>query len=100
MTFIRTVRGDIDPSELGVTYSHEHLIIDSGRPVELNPDFLLADVGRMASEVQGAMAVGLRAAVDAMPADTGRNAEKLAELSRRTGLHIVAPTGLHHERFY
>jgi phosphotriesterase-related protein len=35
-----------------------------------------------------------------MPCDTGRNAEKLAELSRRTGVQIVAPTGLHHERFY
>ena len=27
-------------------------------------------------------------------------AEKLAELARRTGLHVIAPTGLHHERFY
>ena len=35
-----------------------------------------------------------------MPADCGRNPAKLAELSRRTGVHIVAPTGLHHERFY
>ena len=38
--------------------------------------------------------------VDAMPADTGRNATKLAELSRQTGVHVIAPTGLHHERFY
>ena len=35
-----------------------------------------------------------------MPCDAGRNVAKLAELSRRTGVHIVAPTGLHHERFY
>ena len=35
-----------------------------------------------------------------MPADAGRNAVKLAELSRLTGVHIVAPTGLHHERYY
>ena len=33
MTFVRTVLGDIDPSELGVTYAHEHVIIDGGRPV-------------------------------------------------------------------
>jgi phosphotriesterase-related protein len=38
--------------------------------------------------------------VDAMPADAGRNARKLAELSRRTGLNVIAPTGLHHVRFY
>jgi phosphotriesterase-related protein len=35
-----------------------------------------------------------------MPCDAGRNAAKLAEISRRTGLHVVAPTGLHHDRYY
>ena len=46
------------------------------------------------------MALGLRAVIDAMPCDCGRNVVKLAELSRRSGIHIVAPTGLHHERYY
>jgi phosphotriesterase-related protein len=100
MSFVRTVLGDIDPSDLGVTYAHEHLVIDGGRPVELWPDFLLADVDRLAAELSGAAAAGLQAAVDAMPADCGRNPAKLAELSRRTGVRIVASTGLHHERFY
>ena len=98
--FVRTVLGDIDPGALGVTYAHEHLVIDGGRPVELEPDFELSDVAAMATEVGAAMELGLGAAIDAMPCDCGRNALKLAELSRRTGLHIVAPTGLHHERFY
>ena len=44
MTFVRTVLGDIDAGDLGVTYAHEHLVIDGGRPVELEPDFVLADV--------------------------------------------------------
>ena len=39
-------------------------------------------------------------AVDAMPADCGRDPSKLAELSRRSGVQIVAATGLHHEKFY
>ena len=100
MTFVRTVLGDIEASDLGVTYAHEHLVIDGGRPVELFPDFLLADVDRLAEELAGAAAAGLRSAVDAMPADCGRNPTKLAELSRRTGVNVVAATGLHHERFY
>lgn len=100
MAFVRTVLGDIGPVELGVTYAHEHLIIDGGRPVELSPDFLLADVDRLATELREAAATGLRTAVDAMPADCGRNPSKLAELSRRSGVNIVAATGLHHERFY
>jgi phosphotriesterase-related protein len=100
MTFVRTVLGDVDPAELGVTYAHEHLVIDGGRPVELSPDFLLADVDRMATELGDAASAGLRTAVDPMPADCGRNPAKLAELSRRSGVRIVAATGLHHERFY
>ena len=100
MTFIRTVLGDIDPSDLGVTYAHEHLVIDGGRPVEMSADFLLNDVARLTDELRAASAAGLEAAVDMMPIDCGRNPDLLAELSRRTGVHLVAATGLHHERFY
>jgi predicted metal-dependent phosphotriesterase family hydrolase len=100
MSFTRTVLGDIDPAEMGVTYAHEHLIIDGGRPVEMSPDFLLADVDRLADELRDAAAVGLQTAIDAMPADCGRNPAKLAELSRLTRVNVVAATGLHHERFY
>ena len=100
MSFVRTVLGDIDPAALGVTYSHEHLVIDGGRPVQMVPDFDLGDIEAMAVEVSTAVALGLRSAVDAMPCDAGRSAVKLAELSRLTGLHIVAPTGLHHDRYY
>jgi phosphotriesterase-related protein len=100
MTFVRTVLGDIDPADLGVTYCHEHLVIDGGRPVQLEPEFDLADVDAMATEVAEATALGLRSIVDAMPCDAGRSIQKLVELARRTGLRIVAPTGLHHERYY
>jgi phosphotriesterase-related protein len=100
MSFVRTVLGDIDPSELGVTYAHEHLIIDGGRPVQMVPDFDLGDVETMAIEVGTAVQLGLRSVVDAMPCDAGRSAEKLADLARRSGIHIIAPTGLHHDRYY
>lgn len=100
MSVVRTVLGDIDPADLGVTYAHEHLVIDGGRPVELSPDFLLADIDRLAAELIDARGAGLRTAIDAMPADCGRNPSKLAELSLRTGIYVVAATGLHHERFY
>jgi len=100
MTFVRTVLGDIAPEDLGVTYAHEHLVIDGGRPVEMEPEFDLGDVDAMVTEVIEAVGFGLRSVVDAMPCDAGRNASKLAEISRRTGINIVAPTGLHHDRYY
>jgi len=100
MTFVRTVLGDIGPAELGSTYAHEHVVIAGGRPVEMNPDFLLADVDRMAAEIGEAQELGLRTIVDAMPADAGRDVVRLAELSRRTGVNVIAATGLHHARYY
>ena len=100
MTRVRTVLGDIDPADLGITYAHEHLVIAGGRPVQLSSDFLLADVERAVAELAPAQALGLRAVVDAMPADCGRDVLMLAEISRRSGVHVVASTGLHHERYY
>lgn len=38
--------------------------------------------------------------VDAMPIGAGRSVERLAEVSRRSGMPIVAMTGLHTSRFY
>lgn len=100
MPFVRTVLGDIDAADLGITYAHEHVVIDGGRPVQLFPDFRLDSVEAAVAELAPAQALGLRAVVDAMPADCGRNVTKLAEISRRSGIHVVAPTGLHHERYY
>ncbi|HKZ92535.1 MAG TPA: hypothetical protein VJZ50_10390 [Candidatus Limnocylindrales bacterium] len=100
MPFARTVLGDISPAELGVVYAHEHLVIHGGRPVQLSPDFLLADVDRAVAELAPAQRLGLRTVVDAMPADCGRDVLMLAEIARRSGVHVIAPSGLHHERYY
>jgi len=97
---VRTVLGDVAARDLGVTYAHEHLVIDGGRPVEMSADFLLADVDKLTAELLAARSAGLEAAVDMMPADCGRNPRKLAELARRSGLRLIAATGLHHEKFY
>jgi phosphotriesterase-related protein len=98
--FVRTVLGDIAPAELGATDAHEHLIIDGGRMVESSPDFLLADVDKAVEEVSEAARSGLGAVIDAMPCDLGRSGRKLAEISRRTGVHVVAATGLHLASWY
>lgn len=100
MTFVRTVLGDIDPAELGPTYAHEHLAITGGRPRELFPDFVPGDVDEAVEELGEPMLLGLRAVVEGMPADAGRDVLVLAEIATRTGLHVIAPTGLHHARYY
>ena len=100
MSFVRTVLGDVDPATLGITYAHEHLVIDGGGAVAMSPDFLLADADRLTEELQAGARAGLKTVVDAMPADCGRNPSLLAELSRRSGVQVIGSTGLHHEKFY
>lgn len=97
---VRTVLGDVAAEDLGVCYAHEHLIIDPSYPTQQNPDFQLDSVDKAATELAEVYAGGGRAMVDSMPCDCGRNVVKLAELSRRTGVHIVCPTGLHLAKYY
>ena len=98
--FVRTVLGDIRPEEMGITYSHEHIIIDESYPTVSNPQFILNDVDKVSEELTMFYEAGGRTVVDTMPADCGRNVEKLAEVSRRSGVHIIAPTGIHLEKYY
>ena len=100
MNFVRTILGDITPEQMGLTYSHEHIIIEESYPTVENPLFLLNDVEKVSAELKRLYAHGGRTMVDTMPANCGRNVLKLAEVSRRTGVHIVAPTGVHLEIYY
>ena len=100
MSFIRTVLGDIPPTQAGITYAHEHLIIEESFPTQANPDFLLNDVDKVSAELMQVYQAGGRTMVDTMPVNCGRNVLKLAEVSRRTGIQIVVPTGIHLEIYY
>ena len=100
MNVVRTVLGDVPSGQLGVCYAHEHLVIDGGVAKIINPEISLQRVDDAVDELGPCVAAGLGAVVDAMPADAGRNVAKLAAISRRSGVHVVAATGLHHARYY
>jgi phosphotriesterase-related protein len=100
VSVVRTVLGDVPGDRLGVCYAHEHLVIDGGLPKLVNPELSLQSVDDAVAELGPCVAAGVGAVVDAMPADAGRNVVKLAAVSRRAGVHVVAATGLHHARFY
>jgi predicted metal-dependent phosphotriesterase family hydrolase len=97
---IRTVLGDIAPTDLGVCYAHEHLIIDDSYTTHLHPEFRLDSVKNAAAELTAFRVAGGRAMVDSMPCGGGRNVLKLAEISRISGVHILCPTGLHLAKYY
>jgi phosphotriesterase-related protein len=97
---VRTVLGDVDPEDLGFTYIHEHLIIDTPLIVDRWPHIHLYDVDEGVAEVERCAAAGVHAMVDAMPAASGRGPLRLAEISRRTGVHVIACTGFHTSKYY
>ncbi|GBE22955.1 MAG TPA: aryldialkylphosphatase [Actinobacteria bacterium] len=97
---VRTVLGDIDPAELGFTYIHEHLIIDTPLVVDRWPHIHLPNADDAVRELEPCAAAGVGAVVDAMPAASGRGVLRLAKISRRSGIHVVACTGLHTHKYY
>ena len=98
--FVRTVLGDIDARQLGVCYAHEHVIIDRSFTTHVEPELCLDSVDLACEELTAFYQAGGRAMIDTMPCHSGRNVRKLAEVSRRTGVHIVCPTGLHLQKYY
>ena len=93
---VRTVRGDVDPSELGPTDAHEHLFFVT--PLQPGDEF--ADVERAIEEAQTLVAAGGRALVDWTPLGLGRDPGGLLRVSEATGLHVVAATGVHRDAHY
>jgi 5-phospho-D-xylono-1,4-lactonase len=100
MSFLRTVAGDISANDAGICYSHEHIIIDRSFTTFCNPELLLDSVELGCQEIVEFREAGGKTLVDSMPCGGGRNATKVAEISRRTGVNIVCPTGLHLQKYY
>ena len=99
MNTVRTVLGDVPAAELGVTAAHEHLIIDSPVVATRFPQIHLASVEDAVAELGPWHRAGLAALVDAMPVTQGGDATRLARISERSGIHIVAATGLHTAKY-
>jgi phosphotriesterase-related protein len=98
--FFRTALGDIPSSEMGLTYAHEHIIIEDSYPTAAHPEFLLNDVGKVSEELSNFYQAGGRTMVDTMPSNSGRNILKLAEVSKISKVNIIVPTGIHLEIYY
>ncbi|MCW3012265.1 MAG: hypothetical protein JWO90_2669 [Solirubrobacterales bacterium] len=118
---IHTVLGPIEPSELGPTNMHEHLLIDArvwlDPPREERPahekvtmenlgfvrwnlcslaDNLLIDDPELAiREIEPVKAAGGSAIVDLTVIGLGRRPRDLVEISRRSGLHVMTGCGFY-----
>ncbi|MEU1933139.1 phosphotriesterase family protein [Streptomyces coeruleorubidus] len=96
MSAVRTVLGDVPPGELGVCDAHDHLFFGSPRL----PGQELRSVAAARAELVAFREQGGGAVVQWTPYGLGRRAADLPPLSRETGVHVVAATGLHQAVHY
>lgn len=98
MGHVQTVRGPVDPSDLGRVFTHEHLNL-------LGPGAFAfggrADVG--VDLGVGALGIppelGFRTLVDLTPIGLGRDPRVMRAISEGTGLHIVLGASLYLESY-
>ncbi|MEV3973290.1 phosphotriesterase [Streptomyces sp. NPDC050698] len=96
MSAVRTVLGDVPPGELGVCDAHDHLFFGSPRL----PGQELRSVAAARAELVAFREQGGGAVVQWTPYGLGRRVADLPPLSRETGVHVVAATGLHQAVHY
>lgn len=96
---IRTVLGDVNPQDLGITYCHEHIIMDLSS-VRLEQDSILSDRQDMESELQLAQQHGVASVIEVTNIGMGRNVVLLQEIARNLQLHIICSTGFYKEEYY
>ncbi|WP_406010515.1 phosphotriesterase [Streptomyces sp. NBC_00637] len=96
MSAVRTVLGDVPAGRLGVCDAHDHLFFASPRL----PGQELNSRSAAGAELAAFRAQGGDAVVQWTPYGLGRRAADLPSLSRETGVHVVAATGLHQDIHY
>jgi phosphotriesterase-related protein len=96
MTTVETVLGPVEDSELGNTLSHEHVIVSAGDDIHHYPWMYDMDAtrDRLVEELSEAKAGGIGAIIDLTTPDLGRDVEFVAEVSRLSGMHVIAGTGI------
>lgn len=96
---INTVLGPIHPDHLGVTYMHEHILIDTF-DVTGDSNSRLDDVEIAIEELSRLRDAGGSTVVEVTPINMGRDVSAVREVAGRTGLNVVVGTGIYVERFH
>lgn len=98
-TTIRGVLGDIIPGNLGITLTHEHLLLNMYR-VTLNVDHVLNNPEAAVLGLKRFKDAGGMSVVDATNIGLGREPEKLARIAEESGVNVIMGCGWYRESFY
>src|SRR5579872_2678052 len=96
---VMTVRGPVSPSALGITLSHDHLLMDAWRIRELY-EAILDNEQLATDEVRLFAAAGGGTICEPTNIGLRRDPEGLKRISERTGVHVVMGSGWYRERVY
>ncbi len=107
MSMVRTVRGDISPTDLGYCQTHEHIWCDFSDiergyllpsvTRDVRDTMILDDEDRVLEELRLYYADGGRALVEVTTEHWGRDLARLRDFSERSGVHIIATSGFYTE---
>lgn len=97
---VTTVLGPVAPDELGITQTHEHLILDASMVAADPYDAILYDVDLAVEELARFKDAGGNCVVEVTCMGAGRDPEALKRISAETGVHIVMGTGWYREAVY
>jgi phosphotriesterase-related protein len=97
MATVQTVQGPIDASELGTVLAHEHLRVRDEAVAEQWPDRYDPDAELTAAvdSVRAAADRGVRTIIDPTPMLAGRDIAFMQRVSQKTGVQVVACTGIY-----
>src|SRR5438045_9052665 len=97
MAPLHSVLGPLDTADLGFTLTHEHVVTATAGILQTYPE-LYGDFNRLTEQAAATLTEaregGVQTISDLTTLDVGRNIRFLADLSRRSGLNIIAATAL------
>jgi phosphotriesterase-related protein len=94
---VDTVRGPVEPAQLGFTLMHEHIAIQSVGVRQNWPELFdrAAVVGQCVAKLNAAKAAGVDSLVDLTTVDLGRDLPLFEEIAAQTELQLIVATGFH-----
>jgi phosphotriesterase-related protein len=95
---VNTVRGPVDPAQLGVTLMHEHIFVLSAEIMQNYPESWGDEDGRVHAAVARLNELhsrGVNTIVDLTVIGLGRYIPRIQRIADQTPLHIIVATGIY-----
>lgn len=96
---VQTVLGEVHYESLGITDAHNHIWIDRVNGADGSAP-VLDQFESIRTELLDYRSAGGVSLLDCQPGGCGRNGDKLVQLSKDSGVNVIACTGFHRKKYY